>query len=150
MPQSLANILVHITFSTKERRAFLIPAVRGELSAFIAAAAREYECPAIKVESVADHVHLVVSMSRKRSLSELIKRLKMSSSRWLKTKGNEFSAFQWQRGYGAFSISQSALQDVLDYLAKQEDHHKRMSFQDEFRAFLEKHGIEYDIRYVWD
>jgi len=91
-----------------------------------------------------DHVHLVVALSRTAALSDLIEEIKTSSSRWIKRKGESFSEFQWQRGYGAFSVSQSALQSVLDYLACQQEHHKVVSFQEEFRRFLEKHGIHFD------
>jgi len=100
MPQSLAQILVHIIFSTKNRRRFLTPAIQLEVNAFISAEARKNGSPAARVESVEDHVHLIVSLSRTNPLSGLIEKLKTSSSRWLKTKGSEFSEFQWQRGYG--------------------------------------------------
>lgn len=150
MPQSLANILIHITFSTKNRHPFLAPDIQPEVNSYIAAVARAADCPAVRVESVQDHVHMVVALSRVVALSDLIKEIKTSSSRWIKGKGESFSDFQWQRGYGAFSVSQSALQSVLDYLAGQHEHHKVVGFQDEFRRFLEKHGIQFDERYVWD
>ena len=150
MPQSLANVIIHIAFSTKNRQRFITPAIQPEISSFIATAARDFDCPAIRVESLEDHIHMVVSMSRKRSLSDLVERTKTSSSRWIKTKGEEFSEFQWQRGYGAFSVSPDLLQRVIGYLGKQQVRHRRISFQDELREFFRKSGIEFDERYVWD
>jgi len=89
-------------------------------------------------------------LSRTRTLSDVVGQVKSGSSAWLKTKGTVFAGFHWQNGYGAFSVSQSGLDGVREYIRRQYDHHQRMPFQDEFRAFLRRYAIEFDERYVWD
>jgi putative transposase len=106
------------------------------------------ECAPLQIGGVEDHVHILCGLSRKISLAELVKNLKTSSTRILKGKGHD--GFSWQSGYGAFSVSQSAKESVFSYIAEQEIHHRRMKYQDEFRALLNKHGIRFDERYVWD
>ena len=150
MPQSLANVLIHIAFSTKRRRTFLTKDVRPELASYMAAVMKTCESPALIIECVEDHVHILCSLSRTRAISEVVQKVKKRSSKWIKTKGSSFQDFQWQAGYGGFSVSQSRVAAVKDYIATQEEHHRRMTFQEEFRRLLQKNGIEYDERYVWD
>ena len=151
MPQSLANVLVHIVFSIKERRALLqIPDLRVEMHRYIAGISAKLECPAIIVDGATDHVHLLAAQSRTITLADWVKELKRASSLWAKKKSRQWSLFQWQAGYGAFSVSQSQKDRVREYIRTQEDHHRRLSFQDELRKLLEKHGIAFDERYVWD
>jgi putative transposase len=145
MPQSLALVLVHIIFSTKNRVRFLQAAeIRSEVHAYLAGTLRALECAPLQVGGIEDHVHILCGLTRKISLAELVKNLKTSSTRILKGKGHD--DFSWQSGYGAFSVRDS----VLSYIAEQEIHHRRISFQDEFRALLNKHGVRFDERYVWD
>jgi putative transposase len=106
------------------------------------------DCAPLEVGGVADHVHILCGLSRKISLAELVKNLKTSSSKILKSKVHD--GFSWQNGYGAFSVSQSARESVFSYIAEQEIHHRSMTFQEEFRALLNKHGVRFDERYVWD
>jgi REP-associated tyrosine transposase len=149
MPQSLALVLVHIIFSTKNRAALLqVPDLQSEVHAYLTATLRGLECEPLRVGGVKDHVHILAALSRKTSLAELIKSLKTSSTRMLKDKGHRH--FGWQSGYGAFSVSQSAKESVISYVANQEFHHRKMTFQEEFRAILEKHRVAFDERYVWD
>ena len=149
MSQSLALVLVHIIFSTKNRSPFLQSTeVRSQAHAYLTGTLRALDCAPLQVGGVADHVHILCGLSRKISLAELVKNLKTSSSKILKGKGHD--GFSWQSGYGAFSVSQSARESVFSYIAEQEIHHRRMNFQDEFRALLNKHGIRFDERYVWD
>ncbi len=151
MPQSLANVLVHLVFSTKERRAlFQIPELRDEMHRYLAGISAKLECPAIIVGGATDHVHVLAAQSRTIALADWVKELKRASSLWAKRKRREWSLFQWQAGYGAFSVSQSQKERVKTYIANQEEHHRRLSFQDEFRQMLKRHGIAYDERYVWD
>ena len=150
MPQSLAKILVHLVFSTKHRERILTNDIREELHRYIAGILKNYESPAVLINSVEDHVHILFSQSHNHSLADLVEQVKKGSSKWLKTKGDAFARFHWQNGYGAFSVSQSNVQQVTDYIHDQEEHHKRQLFQDEFLAFLKRHEIEYDGRYVWD
>jgi REP element-mobilizing transposase RayT len=151
MSQSLANILVHIVFSTKERRLFFQDvALRDEMHRYLAGISNSIDCPAIRVGGVADHVHLLARQARTISLAEWIKELKRVSSIWIKSRDSALKSFQWQTGYGAFSVSQSQSPLVDRYIAQQEEHHKTMTFQDEYRALLTKHNVEFDERYVWD
>jgi REP element-mobilizing transposase RayT len=151
MPQSLANVLVHIVFSTKERRALLQNHdLRVEMHRYITGVSSKLECSAIIVGGATDHVHLLANQSRTIALAEWVKELKRASSLWAKKKSPQWSLFQWQAGYGAFSVSQSQKERVQEYIRLQEEHHRRISFQDELRQILKKHGIAFDERYVWD
>ena len=150
MPQSLAKILVHIIFSTKGRTPVIAPGVRPELDAYIVGILRQLECPSILVNSVADHVHILCRLSRTLALAKAIEQVKKGSSKWIKTKAAALRHFHGQNGYGAFSVSQSSVDEVRRYIANQEEHHRRVTFEEEFRAFLDRHGVAYDERYVWD
>jgi putative transposase len=150
MPQSLSYLLIHIVFSTKDRAAVLDARLRPALHAYLATVARNLDCECFRVGGVADHVHLAVRLSRTITMAKLIEELKTSSSKWLKTQSPALTSFAWQRGYGAFSVGPSDLNALLHYIDTQEEHHRTRTFQDEYRAFLKKYGIEYDERYVWD
>ena len=150
MPQSLSKMVVHLTFSTKDRRPLITPEICEELRAYLGGTLREMDCPSLAIGVVDDHVHVLFVLSRKHSLAEVVEQIKKTSSKWIKGKGDEFHDFYWQRGYGAFSVSQSMIENTKAYIASQEEHHRQTTFQDEYRAFLERHGIEFDERYVWD
>lgn len=150
MPQSLSFVLVHVIFSVKDRKPFLHDEVRPALFAYLATVAREEGCECFRVGGVEDHVHLAVRLGRTVTLAKLVEDLKTSSSKWLKTQSTALAAFAWQRGYGAFSVGPSDLDALLKYIDAQEAHHRKLSFQEEFRALLKKYGVEWDERYVWD
>jgi len=150
MPQSLSNILIHLIWSTNERHPWLTPGIREKAHAYLAGAVRQCDCEAYRVGGVADHVHFAVRLSRTLSPADLVKEVKTSSSKWLKTQSPALAIFAWQRGYGAFSVRPTDLDALLHYIDTQEEHHRKRTFQDEYRAFLKKYGIEYDERYVWD
>ena len=150
MPQSLARILVHLIFSTKDRAPILTPAIRAEMHPYLAVVLRENDCPSLRVGGVEDHVHLFLGLSRTLTVAKVVETVKTSSSKWIKTKGPEFAPFHWQAGYGAFSVSQSDADAVVRYIESQEEHHRRTTFQDEYRKFLERYQVAYDERYVWD
>ena len=151
MPQSLAQVYLHIVFSTKDRHPFLNdPDLRDELHKYLGGTANKLNCQVVRVGGVADHVHILCRLDRTITIADLVKELKRESSQWLKPKGPELANFYWQKGYGAFSVSASNLEEVRAYIADQERHHQKLSFQDEFRFLLQKHGIEWDERYVWD
>jgi len=151
MPQSLANILLHIIFSTKERRPFFQnPDLRDEMHRYLAGISAHLNCPTIIVGGATDHVHLLASQSRTIALAEWVKELKRASSLWAKEKSPQWNPFQWQAGYGAFSVSQSQKEPVHEYIRWQEKHHQHVSFQEELRMILEKHGVAFDEQYVWD
>jgi REP element-mobilizing transposase RayT len=150
MPQSLAFVLVHVVFSTKDRAPVLNASVRPALYSYLATVARNAKCECYRVGGIADHVHLAVRLSRTTNVAEIVEQLKSSSSKWLKTQSSDLSRFAWQRGYGAFSVGPADLSALIDYIDTQEMHHQQQSFQDEFRAFLKKYGVEFDERYLWD
>jgi REP element-mobilizing transposase RayT len=150
MPQSLALVIVHIIFSTRDRAPFLDHPVRHDLHAYLAVRARDVGCECYCVGGVADHVHLAIRLSRTVTVAKLIEELKTSSSKWLKTQAPKLKAFSWQTGYGAFSVGPTDLPALRKYIADQEAHHRKSSFQDEFRVLLKKYGVEHDERYMWD
>ncbi len=151
MPQSLANVLVHIVFSTKQRRALLQNRdLRMEMHRYLAGVSANLDCPTIIVGGATDHVHLLANQSRTTALAEWVKEIKRASSLWAKKKSPQWSLFQWQAGYSAFSVSLSQKQWVEEYIRSQEEHHRKLSFQDEFRQILKKHNISFNEKYVWD
>jgi putative transposase len=151
MPQSLSAVYIHLVFSTKERKPFLRDSeTRIALHAYLGGISKTLECPPIIVGGVEDHVHILARFARAITQAEWVKELKRVSGLWLKEKGSPYSDFQWQGGYACFSVSESDLERVKKYIADQEKHHGKMSFQDEMRNLFRKHGLEWDERYVWD
>lgn len=151
MPQSLAKIIVHIIFSTKDRRPFLKDEnIRAEMHAYLAAAFKRLGAPAMIIGGAEDHVHMLWLWPRNKEGSKIIGEAKRCSSKWVKDKGGILGEFQWQKGYGAFSIGQSQIETVKKYIRNQEEHHKRVSFQEEYLDFLKKYGVEYDEKYIWE
>ena len=150
MPQSLACLHIHLIFSTKNREHFLHERVRDSLHAYLATILRNLGCPALVINSVEDHVHILFDLARTVALSQAVEEVKRASSKWIKTQGAEFSDFAWQAGYGAFAVSESKVSAVRDYIADQQEHHRVHTFQEEYQTFLERHRISYDERYVWD
>lgn len=151
MPQSLSAVHVHLVFSTKERRPRLRDAeIRRELHTYLGGVSRELGCPPFQVGVVADHVHVLARLGRTTTQADWVKELKRSSSLWIKEKTPSLAAFQWQAGYSCFSVSHSNLAQVMDYVVHQEEHHRTLNFDDELRALLRKHEIEFDEKYLWD
>ena len=150
MPQSLALLLVHLVFSTKNREPWIRGAIEPELFAYGTTVLTSAGCPTLAMNGTADHVHALLNLSRTMSIAQIVEELKTSTSKWIKTKEADFRGFHWQAGYGAFSVSPSNIEDVIQYIRRQHEHHRRQSFQNEFRALLERHKIPFDERYVWD
>lgn len=150
MPQSLAQIYIHSIFSTKHRLPILHDDVRESLHRYAATVLQNIECPPVLINSVDDHVHILHELGRSISISDAIQEVKISTSRWLKSQSPRLSDFAWQSGYGAFSVSCSSVDAVRAYIADQREHHRTTTFKDEFLAFLERHDVDYDARYVWD
>ena len=150
MSQSLAKNLVHLIYSTKNREPCFDREVQVRLFAYQAGILNEWESPAVVIGGVSDHVHALFVLSKNHALAKVIEEVKKGSSKWLKTQGSEFRDFHWQAGYGAFSVSQTNVDEVRRYIEQQEEHHRVRSFQEEFLAFLKRHGMEYDERYLWD
>jgi|ERR1043165_5615561 REP element-mobilizing transposase RayT len=149
MAQTLTSLLVHVIFSTKNREPFMSPEIEPELFAYIGGILKNHESSLLDAGGTADHVHLLISLSKNISLSALMKDVKKDSSSWIKTKGNRFRNFHWQDGYGAFSVGQSEVVRVKQYIDNQKEHHRKRSFREELIALLEEYGLEYDERYLW-
>ena len=150
MPQSLSAVYIHLVFSTKHRHPFLHDEnVRTDLHSFIGGTSKTLECPPLIVGGVEDHVHILARFGRTITQAEWVKELKRVSNLWLKEEGG-IADFEWQAGYADFSVSQSNLEEVKRYIENQKQHHRKRTFQDEVRALLSKHKIEWDERYVWD
>ncbi len=150
MPQSLANVLIHLVFSTKNREPLIDPKVEQELYSYLVGICRTVGACVLKVGGIEDHIHMLITLPRTVAICKLVEEVKKSSSRWIKTKGPQFGQFSWQSGYGIFSISSSHKDAVAHYIACQRDHHHTHSFQDEYRRLLKRNDIEFDERYVWD
>ena len=150
MSQSLASIVVHLIFSTKQRQRLLVPKIRRDLFLYMAAIAKNESSDVIEIGGVDDHVHLLLTLPRTLPLSRLVELVKKESSKWLKTKHISLQHFSWQNGYGAFSVSASRISFVRKYIQNQEQHHKKSNFRDELLAFLKMANVSYDEKYLWD
>jgi REP element-mobilizing transposase RayT len=150
MPQSLSKIYLHIIFSTQDRKPLLFQELQEELYSYLASACNAHGSYASKIGGTTNHVHVATTLPRTISVSKLLEEIKKSSSKWIKTKDTRLNTFSWQKGYGAFSVGQSQLKSLIDYIRHQETHHRRKSFQEEYLEFLKRYKIEYDERYVWD
>jgi putative transposase len=151
MSQSLSKIWTHLVFSTKHRYPFLSDeTVRHDLHSYLAKTLKENQCPTLLVGGVSDHVHCLFVLSKNHSIASIVWAIKRSSSKWVKTQAAGLRKFHWQEGYGAFSVSQSHIDQVQKYILNQETHHRKKTFQDEFREFLKKYEVDFDERYVWD
>jgi putative transposase len=148
VPQSLAKILVHVIFSTKNREPVIPREIRPSLHAYIVGILENLRCPSLQTGGTADHIHTLLSLARTQSVADVVEEVKRSSSKWMKQQGVD--SFFWQAGYGAFSIGESQLPALIKYIAQQEEHHRHLSFQEEFRRLLNRYAVLYDERYVWD
>jgi putative transposase len=150
MPQSLSAVYIHLVFSTKERRAFLKDeTIRESLHSQLGGISKKLGCASIITGGVEDHVHHLARFGRTLAQAEWVKELKRVSNLWLKEK-HSIRNFEWQGGYADFSVSVSNLEMVKKYIANQQYHHRKMSFQDELRTLLRRHEVEWDERYIWD
>ncbi len=151
MSQSLAQIYLHLVFSTKNRQPFLRDKeFRSRTHAYIAGICKNVGCPAVIVGGVEDHVHILCRLGKTIEVATLVRELKRDSSKWVKEVNSRLADFHWQAGYGAFSVSPGHAEALKEYIQNQEEHHRREGFQDEFRRICHKYGIEIDERYVWN
>ena len=151
MSQSLVQNYQHIVFSTKNRVPVLPdPEARQAMHAYLAGACRLADSPALVTGGAEDHVHILCRLSKHIAIIKFLQNIKRESSKWAKTNGPKLDCFQWQSGYGAFSVSPSHVAELVRYIQNQEAHHAAETFQDEFRRILGKYGLEWDERYVWD
>ncbi|HEX7181316.1 MAG TPA: IS200/IS605 family transposase [Thermoanaerobaculia bacterium] len=150
MAQSFSKIYVHLIFSTKDRERILPDEVRHDLHAYMGGTLKGLGCAPIEINTEPDHLHALFLLARTEALSDVVGHLKKSSNDWLRSRGPQFAGFFWQAGFGAFSVSQSQVEDVRSYIRNQREHHRVKSFQEELRAFLNAYEVEFDERYVWD
>jgi putative transposase len=150
MAHTFTSLLCHVIFSTKDRQQFLDADSRPRIFSYMGGILRAEGATALIVNGPEDHVHALIAMPPTQALSDVMRVLKTNSSRWVHEQWPQKSEFAWQAGYGAFSVSKSNAEEVRRYIDNQEEHHKEVSFQDEFRAFLRRHGITFDERYIWE
>lgn len=150
MPQSLAKVYVHLIFSTKDREQTLPDEIRPDLHAYMGGILYGLGCAPIEINTEPDHAHVFFLLSRTVALSDIVGNLKKSTNDWLRAQGSHFATFFWQAGFGAFSVSQSQVEDTRIYIRNQREHHRVKSFQDELRAFLKAYEVEFDEKYLWD
>ena len=150
MAQSLSQIYVHIIFSTKDRYPFIGENIESELYAYMGGTIKRSKAVPYLINGTADHVHLLSTLPRTIALSKFIEDIKRNSSRWIKSKGGMYQKFAWQAGYGAFSVSSSQVDAVKQYVAGQKEHHRKLTFQEEFVSFLDKYHVQYDLDYLWE
>ncbi|MBX3361387.1 MAG: IS200/IS605 family transposase [Phycisphaeraceae bacterium] len=149
MSQTLSRVLIHYVFSTRNRESLITPDIESDLYAYMGGICRAHDSSLLSMGGMPDHVHMLVVLGRKISMSDLMMEVKKDSSKWIKTRGREFSGFHWQDGYGAFSIGESQRNDILRYIATQKEHHKTRTFKEELVALLERYGVEYDPEHIW-
>lgn len=150
MPQSLSKIYIHLIFSTKDRERTLPDEIRPDLHAYLGGIFKGLGCSPMEINTEPDHLHALFLLSRTKTVSDVVGHVKKSSNDWLRSQGPQFAGFFWQAGFGAFSVSQSQVEEVRTYIRNQSEHHRVKSFQDELRAFLKAYEVEFDERYVWD
>jgi REP element-mobilizing transposase RayT len=150
MGHSFTSNLYHCAFSTKGRRPLIAPRLQARLWAFMGGIARKNEMKALAIGGVEDHVHLLLSLPSTLTIAKAIQQIKGASSKWVHETFPDHGHFAWQEGYGAFSIGISQVGRTIGYIQRQAEHHRKTTFQEEFLAFLKKHGLRYDERYLWD
>ena len=149
MPQSLVKVLIHVVFSTKNRADLILPEIEAALFGYIHGIVENNKSKLIIANGTMNHIHMLISLGRTMCIGELIGDIKRDSSVWIKML-RDFRNFYWQEGYGAFSIGQSQVPDVVRYIQDQKEHHAEKDFKTEFCSLLKKYQVEYDERYVWD
>ena len=149
MANTYTSLHYHVVFSTKNRHPWIHAELEKRIWEYLGGIARLNDMKAIQIGGVEDHVHVVIGAPPTIAVSKAVQLLKGGSSRWIHETFPALAGFEWQDGYGAFSVSKSQLPEVIEYVANQREHHRVRTFQEEYRAFLEKHGVEYDERYLW-
>lgn len=150
MPQSFAQVILHIVFSTKHRLPCITPEIEPQLFPYLGQICNNQRCPVILINGTANHLHILCGMGRTLTIADLVEELKTDSSKWLKTKSPSLHGFSWQNGYGVFSVDYRNTDGIKAYIASQKKHYTRVSFEDEYLATLNEFGVQYDERYVWD
>ena len=143
------SLLVHFTWSTAGREPWIEADMRDDLYSYIGGIMKNKNAKLISAGGMFDHIHLYASMPSTISIADFVNAVKSNSSRWIHESSSRLRGFAWQEGYGAFSVSKSEEGTVVRYISSQEDHHRKQTFKEELIGLLEKHGIEYDKRYIW-
>lgn len=149
MPQSLSKVFVHINFSTKHRKNQIDNAIKEELFSYLSGICKNLDCLPIAVGGHRNHVHILCILSKKITQVDLLQQLKHGSSIWVKTRGNQYKDFYWQDGYANFSVSPREVDNVASYIRQQEQHHRKISFEDELLELLREHNIDFDQDHLW-
>ena len=149
MSQSLSKLYVHLVFHVKNNQIFIRPEEETELYAYMGGIIKQLSSDPICINGIKNHVHILATMSKNISLADFLKEIKRSSSRWIKTKHAHYKYFEWQGGYSGYSVSQSKVKDVEKYIANQKEHHKKVSFKEEYVRFLKEYGVDFDENYLW-
>jgi putative transposase len=149
MAHTYVRLIIHAVFSTSDSLPYLVEDRRNDVFSYMGGILREIRCDSLAINGIEDHVHIVFRMPGTLAVAEIMQLVKGNSSKWIHEKRVLKRAFEWQRGYAAFSVSQSNVNRVLQYVANQSIHHRKISFQEEIRELLMRHGIEYDEKYLW-
>ena len=149
MGSTLTNLAYHVIFSTKNREPLIVPRIRDELFRYMGGIVKGEGGILLQIGGIPDHVHMVIKLKPAHTLSEIMQKVKGGSSKWVNEQKRLSGRFAWQDGYGAFTVSESQIPAVIQYVREQEKHHRNRSFKDEFIRILERHGVEYDDRYLW-
>lgn len=147
---TFSNLLYHIIYSTKYRKSTIRPDWQDDLYGYVGGIVRDQKGTLLKIGGVEDHVHLLVKLSPAIAISDVLRKIKSNSSKWINERRDVSRKFEWQSGYAAFSVSESQMPSVADYIANQAEHHRRMTFEEEFVAILQKHNVEFDMRYAFE
>ncbi len=151
MAQALSSVYLHLVFSTKKRRTYLKDdRVRADMCSYLGGVSKQLGVAPLLIGGGVDHIHALCRFGRSITLADWVKEVKRASSVWVKKHAPELHDFAWQSGYGVFSVSVSNIETVKSYIKEQGEHHKKLTFQEEYRLLLKKHGIEWDEQYVWE
>src|SRR5271154_2586308 len=149
MATTFTKLLIHFIFSTKNREPLITATIESDLHAYMVGIARNLDCWTLAINGTADHLHLLISMSKKLTVVDLMENVKKSSSRWLNENARLPTKFHWQDGYAAFTIGESGVAGLTQYIQRQKEHHRKMTFKEELVRLLKKYNVEYDERYIW-
>lgn len=149
MPNTYTQIHLQFVFAVKYRKAQILPSYKDELYKYITGIIQHYDHKVLAINGVEDHIHIFIGMRPTQSISDLLQDIKGSSSKWINENNFLKTKFEWQNGYGAFSYSKSHVQNVINYIARQETHHKKESFKEEYLEFLKRFEIDYDENYIF-
>ena len=150
MANTYTSLHYHVIFSTKNRVAYLTPDIEQRVWEYIGGVARKHKMTAIQVGGIDDHIHALVLAPPTLSPSQIAQYLKGESSKWIHEEFPRMLGFEWQDGYGAFTVSKSQVPDLIEYIQNQREHHRKKTFQEEYLELLKKHGVDYDERYLWN